>query len=115
MATMWETLLEKAAAVGDSLEDPTAVVLEFMEDEDGRRELADTPSFLEGRETCKRFFNHYTHGGYGAAQVPPSWVYGEQYVYVVAVYDGATWWEAIPRHPEVAMVVRAYPDWVGGQ
>ncbi len=111
MTTMWEDLLEKAAAVGDSLEDPTALVRDFVDN--NAWALTSEVILLKGQEACRRFFSRYTHGGYGTAQVPPAWVYGRTHLYVVAVYDGATWWDAIPRYPEAAVVDK--PRWVGGQ
>lgn len=63
----------------------------------------DDPAIAEFLDTEKDF-------GFGSVGHKPLWAWTERHVIVTAVYDGSTWFHAVPLSPDTP----GDPDFIGG-
>lgn len=105
--TSWKTFLNVADRVGDNPNEAHALEI-------GVRELGSPnyrPKTIRGLKAIQAKLGFMAHGGHGVPSVPPMRLYTRRYVYVTAIYDGATWWEPVPLEPGSGQPAR----YIGGE
>lgn len=96
LTTTKKQLLEALKLTGDKPEDLVCFYQPIQYDDDG---------FIEGYgDVVQCTFDQLPErpfcSGYGRPEGEPCIAFSPRYVYIKVQYDGAEWFEAIPRHPE---------------
>ena len=66
-----------------------------------------------GQDALDAWLDQDIDPGLGCSDHPPMWAWTEDFILVEGVYDGSTWFEAIPRSPTVRPGLGG-PEFIGG-